>query len=180
MNGTRLYDARFAFQNPVPLVSAPMGLGNVYSLGQTPEEQEWYARAKSAVAHWEMLNARVYLIADLGARQSIISWIGSLNIPDSPAERYQTVVNNILVAEKTVPATITNYGGRQWQNRVGHLEDFNDDLDARIVNAEKTYGTRPPPTPGLPPVSGAKTDYTLPLVIGGAAIGVVVLVSLLS
>lgn len=160
-------------------------LGGGYWMGQTPTE--WYNRAKRALAQFEALLTRVASIANQTSRNEILAWIGTTGDVDSAAYRYGAVKSDLQQdVEAFTPPAVNAYQVGRRTSRIEKLEEFNTELEAKVTNAESVYGKLPAPvviereritTPGSP-ASG--TNWTLPLVVGGGAVAVAVLVTLLA
>jgi hypothetical protein len=148
-------------------------LSGDYSLGQTPEE--WYRRAKSAIADFDGYAARTAKIANKTVRDQIATDYG-LNDPankDKAAYMRAAVAYNVGQAESYTPPNYLIFGvGQQAKNRVQALENLNSDFRRAVSDAENTYGTLPAPVviERLVPGASAPVNWTLPVVIGGGAV----------
>lgn len=155
------------------------------SLGQTP--QEWYGRAKQSLTKFEDLLTRTATIANLTARNDILAWIGTASIDESPAYRYASVKSDLQQdVEAFTPPAVNAYQVGRRTNRIETLEDMNRQLETKVANAESVYGRLSAPvviererilTPGTSP---AGSSWTMPLLVGGGAVAVAVLVTLLA
>jgi hypothetical protein len=155
----------------------------IFYLGQTA--YDWYTRAQAAVARFDGLLARAKGIPVASERDPILAWIGPAGSSDTPMERYLTVVEDIRFTSEG--ENMDKYGVARLQNRVVKLENYNTELEAKVRVAELATGTTPPAgttTPAgtrttIAPVA-AKTDWTLPLLIGGGAIAIAVVITLVA
>lgn len=159
----------------------------IFYLGQTAHD--WYTRAQAAVARYDGLLARAKAVASASERDAVLSWIGSDSDQESPAYRYAAVAEDVDYAGQG--ENMDHYVKTHVQNRVPKLEAFNNELETKVRIAELATGTTTPPpgttpapgtTPGgtRPPSAPAKTDWTLPLVIGGGAIAVAIIVTIVA
>lgn len=149
-------------------------LGTV-QLGQTAEE--WYKRARASLERYRFLKAQIATIDNNVGRDSIVTWLGSPNVVDSPEYRYATVLQDFTYDAAPANEGIQAYSISRRQNRVEKLEDYNDDLMAKIEAARVTYGSRPAPTGNgaavTPPAKGP--DLTVPLLLAGGAIAAAII-----
>jgi hypothetical protein len=162
-------------------------LAGGYWIGQAPEE--WYRRAKESLAAFEALLDRTAKIANKTERERILAWVGRPTTEGTPAYRYARVKADLLEdVERYTPPNVDAYKLERRQNRIKELEDFNKEFQTMVSNAETAFGKLPEPVviekekiirvPGAPAAPGAP-DWTLPLIIGGGAVGVALLVTLL-
>lgn len=158
-------------------------LSGEYGLGVTAIE--WYNRARAAVAKFEQLLARTSRIASATERDNILAWVGPLRSVDTPRERYDTVVENISYVEGFTPINYDAYDKSRLQNRVTKLESFNTEFETKVANAQTVHGRLPEQTViereriVTPGAAAAKTDWTLPLLVGGGAIAIALAVTLI-
>jgi hypothetical protein len=155
----------------------------VFYLGLTAID--WFNRAQAAVAKYDGLLARAKAIAAASERDAVLSWIGSASDQESPAYRYAAVAEDVDFAGQG--ENMDHYVKTHVQNRVPKLEAFNNELETKVRVAEMVTGGTPTPTPtGTTPAGrtptpvAAKTDWTLPLVIGGGAIAVAIIVTIVA
>ncbi len=130
-----------------------------YRMGATAEE--WYARAGSALARFDFLKGQINSVNNIGARDAIVRWLGSVDIVDSPEYRYNSVLDDYVndVAVKGIEGTYgvdpdSPSGPGRRQNRVVKLDDINEVFNEKIATAQATHGTRPTdgtPVPTKPP-----------------------------
>lgn len=156
---------------------AGYGLGaGGYSLGQTPEE--WYRRARSAMADFDTYALRTAKVANKTVREQIATDFG-LNDPankDKAMYMRAAVGYNAGQAESYTPPNYLIYGvGQQAKNRVQSLENFNSDFRRAVTDAENTYGVLPEPqvierVVTVPGAGAPAANWTLPIVIGGGAV----------
>jgi hypothetical protein len=156
--------------------SAPFSTGAarpaIGSLGQV--EQQWFARAKTAVAKFDELEARARSIAAPGVRSQVFSeFVGDAADPESALYRRNSVAYNVAQAESYTPINYLVFDSRQ-QNRVEKLEDWVRKLDTEVVAAEKLYGTLPEPVVVERVVerttAPAASNLTVPIVAGAFAL----------
>jgi hypothetical protein len=136
------------------------------TLGQEPEE--WRRRAKDAVAHFDLILARVSLVADDEERGRLLKEIGRDDVPGTPAERYTVVKQDIATAGTQMPEIATA--------RIRQLEDDLSRLDTEVTLAEEAYGTLAAPEGA----AGAPGRAAAGLVAGGIALLGLVVVPLLA
>ncbi len=148
----------------------PGFLGQV-QLGQTAET--WYKRARGALERFRFLKNQVPTIDNKVARDTIVSWLGSPNVVDSPEYRYAAVLQDYTFDASPDNEGIQAYSVGRRQSRVEKLEAYNDDLNARIESARVTYGSRAV-TAAPPGAPAPTTDLTLPILGVGALIAVAV------
>lgn len=155
-----------------------VGLAGPYVLGQTGEE--WYARAKKAVADFDAYALRTAKIARKSVRDDIARQFGLNNPADTDKAQYRRndVQDTIREVESYSPPNYLIYMvGQRARNKVQALEDWNRDFRRTVQQAENDYGVLPEPqvieriveVPGAPGAAPA-VNWTLPVVIGGGAI----------
>jgi len=156
-------------------------------LGQTP--QDWYRRAKEALAKFDKLLDRTARIANKTEREAILAWVGISAVEDTPAYRYANVKSDLMTdVEAYTPPNVDAYKVERRTNRIEKLEAFNREFEAKVSNAETVYGKLPEPTviererivQPRAEAPAAGTDWTLPLAVGGGAIAVAIVVTLLA
>jgi hypothetical protein len=153
-------------------------------LGQTPDE--WYRRAKTAIAKFDNLLTRTSMIAAKVEREKILKWVDTAATTDSPAYRYATVKSDLASAESFTPVSVQDYGVERRTNRIEKLESINTDFEEMVTTAENTYGKLPEPTIVNRetivqlPAETTGSNWTLPLLIGGGAIAVALVITLLA
>ena len=154
-------------------------------LGQTPEE--WYRRAKAALAKFDNLLSRTSMIAAKVEREKILKWVDTAANTDSPAYRYATVRSDLQTdVEAYTPPAINAYQVERRTNRIEKLENINSEFEEMVTNAENIYGKLPEPTVVNRetiiqlPAETQGSNWTLPLLIGGGAIAVALVITLLA
>jgi hypothetical protein len=154
-------------------VYRPAMAGGRYVLGQTA--QEWYDKAKAALARYEFLIKQMDTIGSQNAINQIKVWLGDPSIPDSPSYRYTTVKSDFTqdVAAEGVGA----YNVERRQNRVEKLEDFNGEFKDLIEEALKEFGTRRIVTRPGERVEVEGPDLTLPILGGAAAVALAIVLA---
>lgn len=161
-------------------------------LGQGEDE---YNRAITQVQRYDALVARAQAIIDTAARNTILAqFYGPTSNHDAAHYEREKLNGYITDAQAGTPPTgmnpITPPDTRWFTfNRVVNsrerLESYNDDFDAAVVNAERTYGTTGQTTP-TPTPTGTTTTTVVPfdwkpvLYIGGGALALALLVSLVA
>lgn len=157
-------------------------LSGNYWLGQTPTE--WYRRAKEALAKYDALIDRMNRIADLNERKAIQAWVSSPATEGTPAQRRQAVQLDLQQdVEAYTPPNVSAYEVERRTNRIERLEELNKKFDVKVTNGEALYGSLPPQTLMTQDQIVAQTQtpsWVLPAVIGGSALGIALLVTLLS
>src|SRR3990170_6048358 len=68
-------------------------LGRQAWLGETAEG--WLARAQKALQAYDALKARTSAIGNKTEREAIAAWLGNVNVPGTPAYRYNTVKSDL-------------------------------------------------------------------------------------
>jgi hypothetical protein len=158
-------------------------LSGGYWLGLTG--QEWYLRAKTAVAKFDNLLTRTAKIASKTERDNIMAWVGTAATDTTPAYRYAAVKSDLGDVETSTPPGVSNYETERRQNRITKLEDFNKEFETKVVNAETVHGRLTEPaviqresilTPGAAPTG---TNWTLPILVGAGALGIALVVTLI-
>lgn len=109
------------------------------SLGQN--EQQWFARAKAAVADYDELWARTQQIANKTYREQVAAKYRPPAVDQNGAlYRRNSVAYNISQAESYTPVNYLIYNESQQQSRVSKLEDFNKGFREDVKFGEKEYG----------------------------------------
>ncbi len=104
------------------------------ALSQVSIAAWWPEEGYVAASRFDELLSRVALLADDGTRGDILKYVGRSDIPGSPAERYQTIVNS-LGGEPLDPEIL--------RDRLNDLNVALSEIEARVKNAETAYGTLP-------------------------------------
>lgn len=157
------------------------GLGA--SLGQS--EQEWYTRAKAAVAKFDSLVERVKRIANKPVREEIAGDYGL----DSPEDRdlalyrRNSVADQVREAESYQPVNYLIYRDQKARDRVAELEEWNRDFNRDVKDAENAFGILPAPVvverivevPGSP----AQQSWIVPVALVGAGVAIAAIFGLL-
>jgi hypothetical protein len=152
-------------------------------LGETP--QEWYQRAKTAIAKYENLIARTGRIANQGEKQKITSWVGSPGDEATPAYRYSRVLDDLRGdVESVSPPNIQAYSVERRQERIKKLEDFNREFESMVATAESVFGMVTASAPSAPAPAGTPPEapaspWVLPVIVGGGAVAITALLLLL-
>lgn len=154
----------------------PRSMGGGARLGQT--NQEWYRRAKAAVAQYQGLLVRTSQVAARAAREEILRWVGDQAVAGTPAYRYASVVSDLQFdVERFSPVNVDAYSVPRRRGRVEELESMNQEFARKVVEAESFYGTLPPPqvvtVPGpgrAVPAPADGPDLTVPLMVAGGGL----------
>lgn len=151
-------------------------------LGQNPAE--WHRRARAAVAKFNELLDRTARIASPQARAAIMAWVGVASTEGTPAYRYTSVRSDLDDVQAVSPPRVSDYAVERRTNRIERLEAFNREFETRVANAETAHGRQSTPAPidrsAATTPGAAATDWTVPLVVLGAAAVVTAGVLLLS
>ena len=145
-------------------------------LGQI--EQQWFARAKAAVAAFDDLYLRARSLASPKVRGEIIrTYVGDASSPDSGLYRRNSVAYNISQAESYTPINYLIFGAQQ-QNRVEKLEDLNRTLETEVKASESIQGVLPEPVTiervvEIPGPTTVQKNLVVPIVIGTLALALV-------
>lgn len=148
----------------------PFLAGPRVHLGQA--EQQWFARAKAAVAMYDNLVERIRRIASPPVREDLLSrFVGNPNNPESAVYRRNSVAFNVSEAESYTPVNYLVYQPDRVKNRVTKLENWDRELREEVEAAERTYGLLPEPVVVErvveKPAPPKEAPLTVPLVIGG-------------
>lgn len=169
---------------PVALGWSPRTGGSMFQaspfagarLGQV--EQQWFSRAKAAVAKFDELALRARSIASSGTRTEIVQqYVGLPASANSGAYLRNSVAYAVAEAESHTPV---NYGafGEPQQARVAALEDLVRKLDAEVLAGEGRYGILTEPVavdPGTPstPSGNSGTSLLIPILTLTVVLGFV-------
>lgn len=139
-----------------------MRLGRVRLAGSMGQEDRSadIRRAMDLVGRYDALLSRLALAGDDAARGETVMWLGRADLPGSPAERYQVVVE-ALASEGPVDGTM-------FAKRLSDLNGVVEELDGRVSSAESS-GTLPAPEMG----AGSTTEEGTPegkCLAGGVAL----------
>ena len=152
-------------------------------MGQTAPA-DWYRRAKEGISKFDVYLTRTSYIANQTERNRVLAWMGSASTLDSPAYRYASVQGDLQQdVEAFTPPAIGAYQVPRRQNRIKKLESVNSEFESMVVNAENVYGKLSQPIvierERILTVPGAEacTNWTLPLLVGGGAVAVAILVN---
>ena len=144
------------------------------ALGQT--EQQWYARAKAAVAKFDELETRVRRLASPVVRSEIYSeFVGEASDSESALYRRNSVAYNVSQAESYTPINYMVFAAQQ-QSRVEKLEEMVRQLNTEVTAAEGISGILPDPVimerVVERPAAPVARDLTLPILAGAVALAV--------
>jgi hypothetical protein len=113
------------------------------ALGQNG--QQWYSRAKSAVAEYDNLWDRAQHIAPERIRIELASkYRGDPSDRDNVQNMRNTLAYYVSQAESAVPVNYSVFDQNQNQLRVTKLENLNKEFKNDVEFSEKTYGTMNP------------------------------------
>jgi hypothetical protein len=113
---------------PSAFHAAPFSAPARRVLGQT--EQQWYPRAKAAVAKWGELSARAERIADAAYRDEIQARYRA------PGRR-DAVAADVAAVEARAPADYSVFASASARARVETLEALNRDFEAHVAFGER-------------------------------------------
>ena len=109
-------------------------------------EQDWYNRAKRAVARYDELVTTARHIANRPVRESSFQqYVGDPANNSSGMYRRNSVQDDINEAEGFRPVNYLVFGQSRNQNRVEKLEDIVHNFRQEVRAAEMTYGLLPEP-----------------------------------
>lgn len=109
-------------------------------LGQQAEQQ-WFARAKAAVAQYDELWAKTQQIANKTYREELATkYHTDPSDPDGALYRRNSVAYNLSQAESYTPVNYLVYSTSQQQNRVSKLENWNSDFKEDVNYGSTQYG----------------------------------------
>ena len=134
------------------------------SMGQ--DRSAAIGQAQNLAAQYDDLLGRLALVEDDADRGEIVKWLGRADLPGSPAERYQVVVDS-LSTEGPLDEGVFN-------KRVSDLASVVEELNARVRSAESS-GTLPAPQMGAGSESEEGTAMGKCLAGGVALLGLYVL-----
>lgn len=152
--------------------SASLGRAESSQLGQN--DQQWFARAKAAVAAYDDLWARTQMIANKTYREELArKYHTTPEDRDGALYRRNSVAYNVAQAESYTPVNYVIYAQSQQQNRVTKLEDWNADFREDVQYGEQQYGLLPAPEIIEQVTTVTKTEapsWLLPVGIGVGAL----------
>lgn len=135
--GSRLNGSMFQAA-PFSEASSRKGLGQ--------NEQQWFARAKAAIAEYDELWARTQQIANKTYREQVAAkYHPSASNQEGALYRRNSVAYNVSQAESYTPVNYLVYNDSQQQNRISKLEEFNRGFRQDVEFGEKEYGILPAP-----------------------------------
>jgi hypothetical protein len=142
---------------------SPIRIGQAAPAAPVSSAAWWPSEGLASVQAWDALISRVSKITNPDVQQEILQWIGRSDIPGSPAERYEVVVND--VTSKFTPTTDEQIASLQ--NRLDQLKANTSQLEAKVKNAEQAYGVFVASTeaPSMP-----DHDMMMECVTGGIAL----------
>lgn len=159
---------QFQLNGQAPWLAGPM-------LGQTA--QDYYVRAKAAIAQFDQLLARTARIANQTAREQIVKDFGLNDPANKDLAQYMrnALAGDVADADKYAPVSyeegFPNHGPSR--GRVSKLESFNSDFQSAVKYAEETYGILPEPVVITKTVTVAgQTNWVLPVAVGAGALGI--------
>lgn len=158
--------------------SANLGRTEKKQLGQV--DQQWFARAKAAVAAYDELWARAQLVANKSYREQLTAkYHTKPEDSDGALYRRNSVAYNISQAESYTPVNYRVYAESQQQNRVSKLEDWVKDLRKDVEYGEKEYGILPAPEIIERVTTLTKTEVPGWVLPAGIGLGVLIIGALL-
>ncbi len=136
-------------------------------LGQV--DQEWFTRAKAAVARYDELVIRASSIARKDYREDLIRNFNSKPTDSSSAlYRRNTVAFNVSEAEAFSPVNYLVFSQSQVKNRVSKLEEWNRDFRNAVKQGEELYGSLPEPV--IVTIRQEIPWWIAPVVVGAASL----------
>lgn len=147
-------------------------LGRQEKLGQV--DQQWFARAKAAVAAYDELWTRTALVANKDYREQLAAKYHTKPEDEAGAlYRRNSVAYNLAQAESNTPVKYDLYSQGEQQSRVTKLENWNKDFRKDVEYGEKAYGILPTPEVIEQGTTVTKTElpgWVLPVGIGVGAL----------
>lgn len=146
------------------------------ALGTSSEE--YYTMAKTELARFIALAARIDRIANKTAREAIMSWLGSEGKEDDPLWTVGRVRYGLFVADSYVPPNTDYYNIYRHYDHVDNLKSNNNTLEGKVAHDEGVYGILPAPEvitvtgPGTTTTVRVATDLTVPIVAAAGIVGV--------
>lgn len=140
-----------------------------------------YQQTKNDVAVWDSLVARLQRVNSQAARDSIAGTYGINNPTDNTKGQYMRnrSANDVAIAEQSNPPDTSKFDSSApgpTKNDAKDLEGFLGGFQSAVQAAENQYGTVLTPQVITNYVSTPTTpDWVLPVVAGGAAVGVLAL-----
>jgi hypothetical protein len=150
-------------------------LGQV-RLGETLEG--WYKRAQASLERYRFLKAQIQTVNNDVGRSTIIAWLGGPEVVGTAEYRYARVLEDFTYDAAPNREGINAYSTSRRTNRIEKLEEFNDQLNAKIEASRIQYGTRP--APGAPDTGtqqkpSTAPNLTVPILAAGAIVGLAIL-----
>jgi hypothetical protein len=149
-------------------------------MGYTLEEgRRYYEEAKAAVARFDDLAIRASKIAYKPVRDEIISEYGLLEPGNKDKALYMRGSLQEYVAEVEASTPLNYYvfitDTSRPRNRLNWLQNTDQNFEAAVKDAERTYGSTPEPQVIIKEVPGpagptVATDLTVPILIGASAV----------
>lgn len=147
-------------------------------LGQS--EQQWFGRAKSAVAAYDDLWTRTALIGNKEYRAQLAAkYHTKPEDQDGALYRRNSVAYNVSQAESHTPVQYEIYAQNDQQNRVTKLENWNKDFRHDVEYGEKEYGILPAPEVIEQGTTVTKTEIPVWVLPVGFGIGALIIGALL-
>lgn len=153
------------------------------TLGQVTSA-DWYLRATKASGRFDDLLARTGRIADQAEREKILNWIGVAAISGTPAYKYAALKNDMDVnVNNFTPPNVAAYEVDGRRDLVTTLEAVDNDFESLVSVGEVNYGVLAQPVvidrdKIIGQINSSK--WTLPIIVGVAAIGVAAVISMLA
>lgn len=163
------------FSQPTLGGAPPQLARSRYTLGLTA--QEWYTRAKEALAQYELLLKKLDTIDNKTERDNIRAWLGKPEDENRATYRYNTVKQDSTydVAREGVGA----YNEDRRQGRVEKLEAFNKDFKDMVDQALKVHGVRLPGETRIE-TREVESSLTTPILIGAGVVTAGILIAALA
>lgn len=154
-------------------------MGDVWSQGSPflGQGEDIYARAKAAVAQWDVIADRLAHVANKVVRDQIATEFGINDPGNKDKGQYErnAVAGDIQTAESYTPVNYRVFvGPGPAKNRPGRLEDFLSDFRRQVEDAERTYGSLPDAqviTKTITQTISSLPAWVLPVGIGVVGLG---------
>lgn len=118
-------------------------LGSPFGSLGTDSPQQWYLRAKRAVATFDVLKQRYDALPSGTEKRAILEKIGTKDNDSSWMYRYLSVASDVAQVEGYTPLNYEIYASDHRQNRVPKLEDNNAEFGQMMAIAEAKAGIQP-------------------------------------
>lgn len=156
-----------------PFINSMNGSLKEKKLGEN--DQQWFSRAKAAVAQYDDLWERSQRINDSAYRNQLAEKYHPLPENASGAlYRRNAVAYNVALAESQTPVNYALYQDTKQQERVAKLEEWIASFRKDVEFGEQTYGVLTAPaatTEGTPQAPSGTPSWLIPVGVGIAVLG---------